>query len=117
MLIKASHDITRISDSADVNMSNYMESLSFINNLYKFLNNIKMVVSVNEFVFIPTFKGSVTCERFGISSKEYENDMRRFLIKSELFLEDEIRENIREKMGILCDSITFKNNVIEFIFK
>lgn len=117
MLINASHAVTKISENEEVNASNYFESLAFINNLYNFINKIKLVVSCKDFIFIPTFKGINTCQRFGIDSLESENEMKRFIIKSELFLEDEVRENIRDIMGNMCNSIIFVNNKIEFILK
>lgn len=117
MLIKASHEITRISDNENVNSSNYFESLSYINNLYFFINKIKKCISTRDFTFKPTFKGFHTCEKFGISSNLADNEMRRFLIISELFLEDVIRDNIRLEMSQVCESIIFEGKTIEFILR
>ena len=38
MLIKATEQITHISDNQSINSENYFESLSFIGNLYNFIN-------------------------------------------------------------------------------
>lgn len=118
MLIKASHDVTKISTVDSVNSSNYLESLGYINNLYTFINNIKRVVPIKSVVFVPTFKGIKTCEKFGIDSDEYSNEMRRFIIRSELFLEDkELSSQIRLEMGKICESIIFEKDIIEFILR
>ena len=51
-------------------------------------------------------------------SNEYENTMKHFLIKSELFLEDsELKNIIENKMGVLCKSIIFNKNTIDFILR
>lgn len=118
MLIKATQEITKISDNKAVNSSNYMESLSFINNIYTFINTIKKCISISDIQFAPSFKGEHTCEKFGIAASIEENEMRRFIIKSELLLEDkELRETVKQEMGKLCESIIFDSNTIEFILR
>lgn len=118
MLIKASHEITKISDNDSINSSNYFESLTYINNLYFFINNIKKVISTKKITFQPTFRGIKTCEKFGLDSLECENEMKRFIISSELFLEDkELKDSIKLEMGKICETIIFDRDIIEFILR
>lgn len=118
MLLKATRQITSISENDKVNSENYIESFNYINNLYTFISYIKPIISTKCFVFLPTFKGRVTCEKFGIHSyDEAENEMRLFIIESKLFLEDnETREKIKERFKNICSSIVFNDDRIEFIF-
>lgn len=117
MLIKAAKQITCISENEKINSENYFEALKYINNLYTFIASIKPIISTKLFIFSPTFKGRTTCEKFGLVSDDAENEMRVFVIESELFLEDnEIREKIREKFKNVCKSIIFDGKRIEFIF-
>lgn len=118
MLIEAAKQITRISEKNDVNSNNYLEALTYIDNLYTFINTLKMVISTKNIVFIPTFKGRLTCEKFGMSSVDVENEMKLFIIKSDLFLEDnELRKKIRESLFPISRSIIFDKDTIEIILK
>ena len=119
MLAKIVHQITQITDDDRINLENYMEGLNFINNIYTFVNKIKMVVPTNDIEFLPTFKGRMTCEKFNISSNNEENEMRYFRTISALFLEDkdDKKEQIRELIGPLCESIDFDGQIITFILR
>lgn len=118
MLIKASREVTQISEKDEINSSNYIESLNYINNLYKFINAIKKVIPTKEIVFIPTFKGFHTCEKYGITAKCIESEMRYFIVKSELFLEDkQLYKSIETEMGTMCESIIINKDTIEFILR
>ena len=119
MLIKASKEITDISNNQAINSSNYIESIKYINNLYSFVSMIKKYIATKDFTFMPTFRGALTCERFGLPSSEVENEMKRFVIRSELFLEDKcLRDTILREMGKLCKSVFAPNaEMIEFILE
>lgn len=119
MLIKATRQITHISENDKINSENYFEALSYINNLFTFISRIKPIISTKLFTFVPTFKGRHTCEKFGLSLvDDAESEMRVFIIESELFLEDtnETRERIKEKFKDICSSIIFDGKTVEFIF-
>jgi hypothetical protein len=118
MLIDICNDITRLTDNEDVNTQNYLESLSYINNLYDVLNELKLVVSMNNLVFLPTFKGYYICEQLGIDCTDKESEMKFFKIKSSLFLEDEqIKHNIKEKFLDSSEKVFFKDDTLTIILK
>jgi len=94
MLIKAVQEITDISDNQEINSANYFEAINYINNLYKIINIMKMVSDCKEMVFLPTFKGKYTCEKYNIESTEKENEMKYFEIQSASFLEDRVKKDI-----------------------
>lgn len=111
MLIKATEQITHISDDQNINSENYFESLSFIGNLYKFINKIKTVINIKSIEIEPTFKGKYTCEKYGIPSNLEENEMRLFVIKSEEFFED---DKVKKLKDILAEyKIEIKENILE----
>lgn len=115
MLIKAQKIITRISEDETINTQNYMESLSYISNMYIFLNNIKNVISTKDITFLPSFKGKYTCEKYGIISDERENQLKIIKVSSNAFLEDEVVNRVRSQMSDLCESINISKNIITFI--
>lgn len=120
MLIKSAEQISRISEDPDINYQNYMELISYINNLYDVINLIKPLISSHDSEFLPTFKGKYTCDKYNIDSTPKENELKVFLIKTTAFLEDidgtkkeylfDILENRCEK-----DSVVFHDDTIEFI--
>ena len=114
MLIEATKQITQISNKEDVNSQNYFEAINYIDNLYKVVNLLKLVVPVKELMFLPTFKGRYTCEKFGILSNEDENEMRYFVIESKLFLEDKAgkEKKLAEVIGPLCKSISLNEDIL-----
>lgn len=119
MLAKIIHEITQISEDTSINLENYMESINFINNVYNFINKIKMVAPVTSMTFKPTFKGRMTCEKFNIDGSVYENEMRYFVVDSALFLEDkeQKKQQIRDELGSICESIEFDATTVRFILK
>jgi hypothetical protein len=114
MLIEATQQITRISDKNDINSQNYFEAINFIDNLYTVINKLKLVISTKDIVFMPTFKGRYTCEKFGIVSEERENEMKYFVIESKLFLEDtkEKEKKLIEVIGPLCKDLSLKDDIL-----
>lgn len=117
MLIEATKQITQISDKEDVNSQNYFEAINYIDNLYKIVNCLKMIVPANELLFMPTFKGRYTCEKFGILSNDAENEMKYFVIESKLFLEDRKtkEQKIKEAIGPLCKSISLNEDMLTLV--
>lgn len=119
MLAKIVHEVTKISDDETINLENYMEGIGYIDKIYSFINKIKLVVPTNDIKFKPSFKGFVTCEKFNIESKQEENEMRYFITDSAKFLEDKEnkKEQIRDLIGPICESIEFDGSTIRFILK
>ena len=120
MLAKVIHEITKISEDTTINLENYMESINFINNAYSFINKIKMVTPISNIHFEPSFKGRMTCEKFNLEVRdEKETEMKYFVTKSVLFLEDKEtkKEQIRDILGPLCESIEFDGETIRFLLK
>lgn len=119
MLIKTTQQITRISDDNKINSDNMFECMNYVDNIYNFINKIKLIVPINEIEFLPSFKGRNTCAKYSIMSKEYENEMRFFVVKSGLFLVDidKIKKDVNEILGPICDRISYEGNKIAFILK
>lgn len=118
MLINVSKQITTISDNPKINAENHLEYIKYIDNVFLFINKLKMVVPMKNIIFIPTFKGELTCQKFGIISTAEENTMKLFKIKSMLFLEDnEIKEKIKETFKNISESIIFDNDIAEITLK
>jgi hypothetical protein len=114
MLIKACNIITRISDNDEINNENYMEGISYISNLYNFMNALKLVIPLKQIEFLPSFKGKYTVEKLGVSATDKENEMKVFKVKSPLFLEDEIQEKIKEVMSNLCENVLLEDDILTF---
>lgn len=120
MLAKVIHEITKITDNNNINLENYMESINFINNAYSFINKIKMITPISNIHFEPSFKGRMTCEKFNLEvHDEKECEMKYFITKSVLFLEDKEvkKEMIRDTLGPICESIEFDGEIIRFLLK
>jgi len=114
MLIKAQKEITKISDDDALNNKNYIESLGFISNLYKFVNLLDSVVDSDVF-FFPTFKGRYTCER--MCPRDEECEMRYFKIKSAKFLEDKTIEKVLKVFKDVSEYVKFTDDILEVILK
>jgi len=117
MLIKTAKEITRISDDDKINNENYFESLSFVEELYLFLNKLKLVVPISDVQFEPSFKGRFTCEKYNLESTEEENSMRCFIISSMLFLEDTTREKLNNVFDGSYDAMYVDRKNIKIIMK
>lgn len=117
MLIKALEQITKISTDNNINSANYFEGINYINDLYKFISRLKLVISDDKDIsFIPTFKGKYTCEKYNIPSTELENTMKLLAIRTTIFFEDEMgRNDLHEKVGPICKDIRIENDVVKFI--
>lgn len=115
MIIKAQKSMTKISDDATINQKNYMESLSYISNLYTFVSLLKPILKNAEVEFLPTFKGRYTCEQ--MYPEDAESEMRLFKIKSDKFLEDLVYEKVISTFNNISEFITKEGNVITIILK
>ena len=119
MLIKTTQQITKISDDNKINSDNMFEAMNYIDNVYKFVKMLQLVCPLSEVEFCPSFKGINTCEKYNIMSKDYENEMKFFVVSSRLFLvdTDKIRAKIDKELGPLCEKIQYEGNKIAFILK
>lgn len=117
MMIKAQNAITHISDNEKINAENYMESLDYISNLYKFINLIKGAVSLTTIIFLPSFKGKYIVEKLGIPSTAKENEMKVFKVCSRLFLEDNTRKKVTAALNEICESIVAVDETMIFTLK
>jgi hypothetical protein len=118
MLIEICNAITTISEDGGINSDNYMEGINYIGNLYNVLNELKLVVSLENVTFLPTFKGYYTCNKHNIEGSEKESQMKLFKIKSSLFLEDkQIRSNIKEKLLDISEDIKFEKDMLTVVLK
>lgn len=119
MLSKATKEITAISDKDSINSENYLESLNYIDNLYFFINKLKMAISLDQIVFLPTFKGANTCGRYAIESNEKENSLKFFSIEYPEFIEDKekIEKNLSDVLGSDCEKIEYSGDIISFTLK
>jgi len=117
MLIKACNIITHISDDEAANKENYMEGLNYIENLYNFLNHLKLAVSLDLVEFLPSFKGKYIVEKLGVASSDKENEMKIFILKSPLFLEDTNVREIVKQLENICENIKRSDNILTFILK
>ena len=120
MLIKSAEQITHISEIQEINSQNYFELISMIDNLYNVINVLKSAIPIHDAVFYPTFKGKYTCEKYNIPSSDKENELKVFMIKTSVFLED--KDNIKKEIlfDILenrCEknSIKINGDTLEFV--
>lgn len=116
-MIRAQNAITRISENDEDNAKNYMESLGYITNLYKFINHLQTVINPADVTFLPSFKGKYTVEKLGIPSTAKENEMKVFRISSKLFLEDDIKRKVCSAFREMCDDIFSLGELITFTLK
>ena len=92
-MIDVMNDVTQISDREDINIENFLEASNYSTRLNTFLSLIGQLEQSNTYKFLPSFKGKKVCNSYGLDHEPKENVMKKFIIVSPLFLED---ENIRE---------------------
>jgi hypothetical protein len=114
MIIDAIRQITLIGGNDEDNTQNYMEGLNYMDNLYTFLNRLKLAVPVDKVTFLPSFKGRYIVERLGIASDDKENEMKVFIVQSALFLEDKTVQRVRKQLSEVCESIEKSKDTITF---
>jgi hypothetical protein len=114
MIIDAIKQITVIGRTDEDNFQNYMEGLNYMDNLYTFLNRLKLVVPVDSVTFLPSFKGRYIVERLGIASDDKENEMKVFIVQSALFLEDKTVQRVRKNLSEICERIEKSKDTITF---
>lgn len=116
-MIKQFNAIIKISDKDDVIQRNFLEALDYADNLNKFLNKFSVIgLPERDVEYLPSFYGKYISEEICRASTTFENEMRLFILKSERFLEDDIRENILANLSQYCD-ITYEENKMTFILK
>lgn len=120
MLIKAQKAITQISNDEAVNMQNYMESLSYVSNLYTFIGRLKTAVdNIDDVVFLPSFYGRMSCSGLfrDMSYCDKEAEMKVLKLSSPLFLVDKSAKDVMSKMMVICDDISLDQGIMTFILK
>ena len=48
MLLKATKEITKISENENINLQNYLEATNYIDQIYKFINKFKLIISIKK---------------------------------------------------------------------
>jgi hypothetical protein len=92
-----------------------MEGLNYINNLYAFLNALKLVIPLDQVTFLPSFKGKYIVEKLGIASTDKENEMKLFKVQSSLFLGDKkLFKKVSAEMSKICERIDLEKDVAVF---
>jgi hypothetical protein len=114
MIIDAIKQITVIGSGDEENTQNYMEGLNYMDNLYTFLNRLKLAVPVEKVTFLPSFKGRYIVEKLGIASDDKENEMKVFIVQSSLFLEDKTVLKVRRQLSDICERIEKSKDTITF---
>jgi hypothetical protein len=114
MIIDAIKIITIISEDEITNTQNYMEGLNYMDNLFNFLNKLKIVVPIEKVEFLPSFKGKYIVEKLGIASDDKENEMKIFRVKSNLFFEDEVLLRLQDEMKNICEQIEKNEDLLTF---
>lgn len=115
MMIKAQKEITRISNDEEINLQNYLDSLNFITNLYKFINKMKTVISTNDIEFLPSFYGKNACEMLRMEVCDKESELKVFKVSSALFLVDKTSDKIKKVLEPICEEITQDDKIMTFI--
>jgi hypothetical protein len=111
--------ITKISDNKQDNLENYLSSINYISNLYRFKSKLSTVLNKDfKFTWKPTFKDCYLSEKLGIETITEENELRLFSLESERFLVDKtIVEEIKDALTDLCNTIICEENTITFYLK
>lgn len=121
MLIDAQKEITRVSENEMLNMQNYMESLSYVSNLYDFLNKLKSVLpDISDIDFLPSFYGRLSCTELLRADSPYsdkEAELKVLRLSSPLFFVDNTAKDIMKKMKTLCEEIRIEDGIMTFILK
>lgn len=118
MIRKALKDICNISTDPEINTENYLDSLNFIDNLYKIIIILQEYCSVKQLHFLPSFKAMSITEKLGIPSEFKENELKIIKVKSNLFLEDiKLVEKIKNRVNDICENVIVVDNVLIFKLK
>lgn len=113
MLKKALKDICNISNDPSINVTNYLNAIDYIDNLYKTVSIVKQSISIKKINFQPTFKSKLLCEQLGICATPEENELRLIKITSDIFREDKTTTNeLIEKLKPLCTEVTLIDNLL-----
>lgn len=111
-------DITTLSeDNEELNTENYIDSLNYLDNIYKILLSLQKFVSIQDLVFLPSFKSSSIAERLSIPTTAEENEMKYFIVKSDLFLGKDLEKSIEYEFKDICNKLECKGNTFYFTLK
>ena len=112
-------EITSISASDEsLNTENYLDSLTYLDNLYKLIIILQKFLKLNDVEFLPSFKSRNISERLGLPSTAEENEMRYFKVKSDLFLgEQDLINSIIRECDDICEKISSDVNILTFTLK
>lgn len=116
-LTEALKAVTKISPDEDQNLQNYLKSVNFISNLYRFHYMLKDCIPVDQVEYLPTFKDCYLSEELGLETVTEENELRLIEIKSPLLLVDENVERITAKFDNICNNIIHENDTMTFYLK
>ena len=110
--------VTKISENKDENLENYLRSMNYVSNLYKFHFILKDIVNLDEIQYLPSFKDCYLSEKLGIATITEENELRLISIQSPLFLVDrELIDRITAKMDNMCNNISHEADILTFYLK
>lgn len=109
--------ITKISDSHEQNLQNYLRSINYISNLYKFQLCMTELLPETEYEYLPSFKDIYISEELGLTTITEENELRLIIIKSSQFLVDGTVKQITAHMKFLCNKIESEKDIMTFYLK
>lgn len=116
-LTEALQCTTKISDRDDLNLKNYLRSINFISNLYRFHYLLKEAISLDDIEYLPSFKDCYISEELGLETITEENELRLIKIRSPLFLVDKNFDKIATMLDPICTMIIPEKDVITFFLK
>lgn len=94
-MIKQFNAMIRVSEDNNIIQKNFLEALDYVSNLNDFLNNFSNIgIADKDIVYLPSFYGKYVSEEIGRASVAEENVMGVFILKSKLFLEDDLVQKI-----------------------
>ena len=118
MIKKALKEITSISDDDEINTENYLEALTYLDNIYKVVTVIEEYFSIDDLHFLPSFKGKYVVEKIGMLSTTEENELRVFKLQSPLFLETEKLQKLENScVSEIGSDVTFEDDVLTIVLK
>lgn len=114
MIKDALKEITIISDDEIDNTDNYLEALNYLDNVYLLITTLQPNLSINDYRFLPSFKGQNVVERLGILSTTEENELKYFRIKSSLFSDKQKVLKIENDCHDICSRVDCSGDIMEF---
>ncbi len=113
-MIRQFNSMIRVSEDDNIIQKNFLEALDYVSNLNDFLINFSRIgITDKDITYLPSFYGKYVSEEIGRASIAEENVMGVFILKSELFLEEDLIQKIFELMS---DEYTIKREEDTFTF-